>query len=92
MPQIEQVLIRCEVLGNGMFPTEKRVSITGLDGSTVTLLADRALLETRDHEQFLRATRLSVENGVSVCLLPTEETDSGSRWIKVRNSDLLEAA
>lgn len=91
MTQIEQVLIPCEVVGDGMFPDEVRLQIKTHGGSVVSALADKRLLEERDGQCFLRATRMSMQDGVSVCLLPSEETDTGSRWVRVR-SDLLQAA
>ena len=80
MTQIDEVLIPCQLAGNGMFPSEIFVNISTIDGA-VTLLADRGSLEQHGVKSFLRATRLSFEIVSSVCLLPSEETDSGARWV-----------
>jgi hypothetical protein len=89
LTQIDQVLIRCEIVGEGMFPSEVAVTVIGQDGARVSLFVDKRLLKHEGTADYVRATRLAVENdGTSVCVLPTEETDSGSRFIRIRETDL----
>ncbi len=79
MSEVREVLIRCAITGEGMFPTEVTVTIPTADGD-VSIYADRGLLL---EENALRATRFSVEaeNGLAVCLLPIEDVDS--RWVRI---------
>ncbi len=91
MNSVEQVFIACELAGNGMFPTEVNVRIRTAEGSTVSFLTDRSLLVQKDEQQSVKATRLSIDVAISVCLLPSEETDSGSRWVRVKSEGLLVA-
>jgi hypothetical protein len=53
------------------------------------VLVDKSLVKIDGRMHFLRATRLAVrDDGTSVCVLPTEETDTGSRFIRIRETDL----
>ena len=89
LKQVDQVFIRCEIVGEGMFPNEVAVKVVVMDGGGVSVLVDRGLLKTVGGARFLRATRLAVGvDGTSVCVLPTEETDSGSRFVRIRDVDL----
>jgi hypothetical protein len=90
MSQSNRVHVQCEVLGKGMFPSEVVVRLETEDGSSVSMLVDQSLLEKRGAESFVRVTKIEAGDRISVCLLPTESTDSGSRWIRVKNSSLLE--
>lgn len=90
MTQSKQVHIQCERVGNGMFPNEVAVRIKNADGSTVTAFVDESTLVDQGSELFLRATKIESEGGMNACLLPTENTDSGSRWVHVQNASLLE--
>lgn len=83
MSEVREVLIRCKVTGEGMFPSEVTVEIQTADGD-ITLYADKSLL----HEEStgLKATRFSVEHGLAVCLLPTEDVDS--RWVRIATQDV----
>ena len=93
MSDLDQVLIRCHLGGAGMFPTEITARIHACDGSVVSLLVDRSLIEDRSGEHYLIATKFGTEPDDSiVCLLPSDATDTGTRWIRVRNGDLLHAA
>lgn len=87
--QAEQVFIPCNVVGDGMFPTEVTIEIRTVDGQAVTLLADKSLLST--DPPGVRATRVSTEEGVSICLLPTEDPSTGSRWVRIRSEDVKAA-
>ena len=88
MSEVREVLIRCAVTGDGMFPTEVTVTIQTADGE-VSIFADRSLLSGEDG---LKATRFSVETdkGLAVCLLPIEDVDS--RWVRVPIGNVKEAA
>jgi hypothetical protein len=88
MNRAERVLIPCQITGKGMFPTEVEVAIKTVEGNVVTILADSSLLLEAKTGERLRATCLSKENDISVCVLPTEDTATGSRWIRMRSSDL----
>jgi len=88
---VEQVFIPCELAGSGMFPTEVSVRIHTAEGTTVSFFTDRSLLVQKDEKQSVKATRLSTEGPISLCLLPSEDTDSGSRWVRVKSEDLLVA-
>ena len=73
-----------------MFPREVIVEIKTADEGIITFLADEALVSGDPLR--VKATRLGVEKeNVSICLLPTEDTDSGSRWVRVKEQDLLVA-
>lgn len=82
----ERVLIHCDVAGDGMFPTEATIVIQTADGKTVTVLADKSLLS--ENCTRLTATRLSTQEDISICLLPTEDVETGSRWVRIRSQDL----
>ena len=70
-----------------MFPSEVTIEIRTADGQTVSFLADTSLL-SKDPLR-IKATRLGTESdNISVCLLPTENTDTGSRWVRVKDQDL----
>jgi hypothetical protein len=77
-----------------MFPSEVIVRITDTDGKAFSALADRSLVVERDHAYFIRATRLENDpkTGVSVCLLPVDISESGSRWIRVPSGTIQQAA
>lgn len=92
MQQIDQVLIPVEKTEPGMFPTERAVTVRGNDGKVLTLFADERLIEERGQQSYLRVTRLETDDatGVSVCLLPVD-TSQGTRWIRVRNTQLQAA-
>jgi hypothetical protein len=93
MSDVDQVLIRCDLGEQGMFPTEITVKIHTSDGSIVSLLADRSLVYDRGQQHYLIATKYRIESDDSiVCLLPSDATDTGTRWIRVRSGDLLQAA
>lgn len=77
MSEVREVLIRCTITGEGMFPTEVTVTIPTAEGE-VSIFADRSLLPENDA---LRATRFSEEKGLAVCLLPIEDVDS--RWVRI---------
>jgi len=87
--QNNQVHIQCELLGDSIFPNEVAVQIETVDSNPVSVLVDNSLLEAHDSEHFLRAVMIESKDSVSVCLLPTE-TESGSRWVRVQNSSVLE--
>ncbi len=93
MSDVDQILIRCDLGGQGMFPTEVTARIHARDGSVVSLLVDRSLIQDRSGQHYLIATKFGTEPDDSiVCLLPSDATDTGTRWIRVRSSDLLRAA
>jgi hypothetical protein len=93
MSDVDQVLIRCDLGAQGMFPTEITVRIHASDGSVVSLLADLSLIQDRNEEHYLIATRFRAEpDGSIVCLLPSDATDTGTRWVRVSSGDLLQAA
>jgi hypothetical protein len=90
--QIDQVLIPIEKVEPGMFPSERAITVRGIDRE-LTLFVDQGLIETRGQRQYLRVTRLETdrEKGVSVCLLPVSASE-GTRWIRIPSDSLLEAA
>lgn len=92
MQQIDQVLIPVEKIDQGMFPAERAVTVRGTDGKAVTLFAGQYLIEERDQRPYLRVTRMEVDDatGISVCLFP-DETWEGTRWIRVRTTQLQAA-
>lgn len=75
---VTTVLIRCRVLGEGMFPTEVTVEIQTNEGP-VSVYADESLLA--EERTGLRATRFGIEKDFAVCLLPVEDVDS--RWVRI---------
>lgn len=79
MSDAREVVIRCTVAGEGMFPTEMTVVIQTVDGD-ISIYADKSLLRG-DPTNGLMATRVSVEQGFAVCLLPIEDVDS--RWVRI---------
>ena len=87
--QIDDVLIPVEKIAAGMFPSEAVIWLRSMNGTTLTLFADRHLLEDREERQYLRVTRMEVDSsaGYSVCVLPVD-AESGTRWIRVRNEEL----
>ncbi len=92
MEQIDQVLIPVENVDPGMFPTERAVTVRGNDGKALTLFAGQHLIEERDQRPYLRVTRMEIDDmtGISVCLFP-DETWEGTRWIRVRTTQLRAA-
>jgi hypothetical protein len=91
--QIDQVLIPIEQIDPGMFPTERAVMLRGVDSRELTLFVDERLIERRGEQSYLRVTRLETDlaSGISVCLLPSDAAQ-GTRWVRIRNTTLLEAA
>jgi hypothetical protein len=84
---VRQVLIRCTVTGEGMFPTEVTVEIQ-TDAGPLSLYADRRLLSEQPTTS-LKVTRMSVEKDFALCLLPVEDVDS--RWVRIPAGDVHDA-
>ena len=93
MELIDQVLIPVETIAPGMFPSERAVKVRGVDDRELTLFVDERLIEPRGHHSYLLVTRLESDpsSGISVCLLPADATQ-GTRWVRIRNTSLVEAA
>lgn len=93
MQPYEQVLVPCVRTDPGMFSTERLVAVRDSGGETLQMFADCCVLVERDQRQYIRVTRMGSadEPGVSVCLLPVEgtETPSTTRWLRVRDAELL---
>ncbi len=88
----EEILIRCDVRQEGIFPSEITVLVHGLEGD-VAFPADRSLIHDRGLEHYILATRYSVDaTGAIICVLPSEVTDNGSRWVRVKPQDCVSAA
>ncbi len=84
MELIGKVLVPCDVEESGLFPDEVTVKVRNTDGSLTTFPADRYLVFDRENRHFVRVTRLGVdERGVSVCVIPAEDSYEGGRWIRV---------
>jgi hypothetical protein len=70
----------------GMFRDELSVSITLMDGRTVSLFADKSLIFIDDSGNHLLETALISEDRASrkqVVLLPTETFETSSRYVEV---------
>jgi hypothetical protein len=88
----QMVLVPCTVT-KGMFSNESAVQIS-VEGISVSLFVDKALIEWRDGAAYLRVT-FAGENGKPenrTVLLPSESFETGSRWLSVPKDMLLEAA
>ena len=84
-----QTHVECAILGKGMFPNEVAVKVEVVNSEPVTALVDRSLLQSSGSKHFLIASMIKSEENISVCLLPIE-VESGSRWVRVKNSALLD--
>ena len=84
-------LIPCEV-SPGQFANEQAVTIHLSNGKTITLFADKNLIEIRDTKKFLKVTKIESEGrkvrNEEIVLLPTEAFESGSRWLRFSNNQL----
>ena len=91
--QIDQVLIPVEKVAPGMFPSERAVKVRGADNRELTLFVDERLITKHGATDYLRVTRIETDpgTGVSICLFPVPAVE-GTRWIRIRNNALLEAA
>ena len=88
-------LIPCEV-SPGLFTNEQAVTIRLANGKTITLFADKTLIQDKDSKTYLKVTKIdsgsrSKKSG-KVVLLPTEAFESGSRWLHVSGNNQLAMA
>jgi len=84
-------LIPCEV-SPGQFANEQAVTLHLSNGQTITLFADKNLIESKDSRKYLKVTK--IESGSrkakneEIVLLPSEAFESGSRWLRLSNNEL----
>lgn len=72
-----------------MFESEYAVEITVPSGESVSLFADRSLVEKRGEQYYLQVQSSGeIGHGGQKVLLPSEALETGSRWLEVHESDL----
>ena len=69
----------------GMFSSERAVSLTLADGKQVSFFADNSLIQRDEGRELLQVTLVSTDEAHrrDVVLLPVETFETGSRWVEV---------
>jgi len=84
-------LIPCDV-SPGQFTSESAVAIHLANGETITLFADKNLIQDKNSKKFLKVTKIDSGNGKKkrgeIVLLPTEAFENGSRWLRIQDNQL----
>jgi len=71
------------ITSDGMFSTEKAVSIKLIDGNEVSLFVDRGLLKEDKGKWFLKVAKVKTNHKSQVVLLPIETFETSTRWAEV---------
>ena len=74
-------------ISDGMFSSEYAITLETIDGTLVSLYADKTLVRKEDDSNFLKVTYVSSYPGQHKqrVLLPSETFETSSRWV-----DLIE--
>lgn len=77
-------------VSDGMFSSERAVTIELMDGKTISLFADLSILKQKGVDWFLQVTIMEERiNNVQKVLLPTEAFETSSRWLDVSDENIL---
>lgn len=80
--------VKCDYCIDGMFPSEYVVSIKTIDNTYASVFVDKSLVKEINLEKFLRVTLICSDDGISICVLPSEASN-GSSWMRVPNNVLI---
>lgn len=70
-------------IGDGMFSTEKAVTIKLASGEDISLFADKDLLKEEDGKWMLKVAPVKKNHHSQVVLLPIEPFETQTRWVEV---------
>jgi hypothetical protein len=77
---MKQVLVKVSV-ANGMFPSEKQVTLQNSANESLSLFVDESLLKSISTDNYLKVYSSNESSSLASVLLPSEAFETGSRWV-----------